>query len=51
MGRRNTEQIVYVDSVRYCNANDVPYPIEKTKRVLRQATEEETEEADVLWDE
>ena len=51
MGRRNTEQIVYVDSVRYCNANDVPYPIDKTKRVLRQATEEETEEADVLWDE
>ncbi len=51
MGRRNTEQIVYVDSVRYCNAEDVPYPIDKTKRVLRQATEEETEEADVLWDE
>ncbi|MBQ8885681.1 MAG: SWIM zinc finger family protein [Clostridia bacterium] len=51
MGRRNTEQIVYVDSVRYCNADDVPYPIEKTKRVLRQATEEETEEADVFWDE
>ena len=51
MGRRNAEQIVYVDSVRYCNANDVPYPVEKTKRVLRQATEEETEEADVLWDE
>ena len=51
MGRKNTEQIVYVDSVRYCNASDVPYPTEKTKRVLRQATEEETEEADVLWDE
>ena len=51
MGRRNTEQIVYVDSVRYCNASDVPYPVEKTKRLLRQATEEETEEADVLWDE
>lgn len=51
MGRRNTEQIVYVDSIRYCNADDVPYPIEKTKRVIRQATEEETEEADVLWDE
>lgn len=51
MGRKNTEQIVYVDSVRYCNASDVPYPVEKTKRLLRQATEEETEEADVLWDE
>jgi hypothetical protein len=51
MGRRNTEQIVYVDSIRYCNANEVPYPIEKTKRVIRQATEDETEEADVLWDE
>ena len=51
MGRRNTEQIVYVDSVHYCNADDVPYPIDKTKRVLRQATEEETEEADVLWNE
>ena len=51
MGRKNTEQIVYVDSVRYCNASGVPYPVEKTKRVLRQTTEEETEEADVLWDE
>ena len=51
MGRRNTEQIVYVDSIRYCNANEVPYPIEKTKRVIRQATEDETEEADILWDE
>ncbi|MBE7068218.1 MAG: hypothetical protein E7381_02845 [Clostridiales bacterium] len=51
MGRRNTEQIVYVDSVRYCNANDAPYPINKTKRVLRQTTQEETELADALWDE
>ena len=51
MGRRDTEQIVYVDSVRYCNADNVPYPIEKTKRVLRQATKEETEEVDALWDE
>ena len=24
MGWGNTKQIVYVDSVRYCNANDVP---------------------------
>ena len=51
MGRRNTEQIVYVDSVRYCNASDAPYPINKTKRVLRQTTQEETELADALWDE
>ncbi len=51
MGRSNKEQLVYVDSIRYCNENTVPYPIEKTKRILRQATEEEMEEAEILWDE
>ena len=51
MGPKDKEQLVYVDSVRYCNADEVPYPIEKTKRVIRQATEEEAAEADVLWDE
>lgn len=51
MGPKDKEQLVYVDSVRYCNADEVPYPIEKTKRVIRQATEEEAAEADALWDE
>ena len=41
MGRRNEEQLVYVDSVQYCTAANAPFAIEKTKRILRQATEEE----------
>ena len=39
------------NSWRRRNADEVPYPIEKTKRVIRQATEEEAAEADALWDE
>ncbi len=41
MGRHNLEQIVYVDSVRYCNDDTAPYEPERVKRVLRKATEEE----------
>ena len=51
MGRRNIEQMVYVDSVRYCDENEVPYPIDGAKRVIRQATEEESAAAKVLWEE
>jgi hypothetical protein len=50
MGRNNKEQIVYVDSVQYCTEHDAPYAIEKTKRILRQATKEESEEAEEDWD-
>lgn len=51
MGKRNIEQIAYVDSVRYCKANEAPYPPEKTKRILRQATDEESEEANkLMWE-
>lgn len=41
MGRRNREQVAYVDSVRFCTAADAPYNVNKAKRVLRQATKEE----------
>ncbi len=41
MGRHNTEQIVYVDSVKYCNDDTAPYNPERVKQVLRKATEEE----------
>lgn len=41
MGRHNLEQIVYVDSVRYCDDDTAPYDPTKVKQVLRKATEEE----------
>lgn len=50
MGKNNQEQIVYVDSVQYCTADNAPYDIDKAKRVLRQATEEESEEAALHWE-
>lgn len=50
MGKRNQEQLVYVDSVQYCTADDAPYEIEKAKHILRQATKEESEIAKQEWD-
>lgn len=41
MGRRDTEQVVYVDSVRQYSQETAPYPPERVKRVLRVATQEE----------
>ena len=41
MGSHNTEQIVYVDSVRYFTEESAPYPIYSVKQVLRDATPEE----------
>lgn len=43
MGRRDTEQIVYVDSVRRFNDDYAPYDPAKVKQVLRKATKEELE--------
>ena len=43
MGRRSTEQIVFVDSVRYFSDDTAPYPPESVRRVLRKATKEEME--------
>lgn len=43
MGRHSTEQIVYVDSVRYFTDDSAPYPPESVRRVLRKATKEELE--------
>ena len=44
MGRHNTEQMVTVDRLRYCNADNAPFPPEIVKRVLRKATQEEITE-------
>ena len=41
MGRHNTEQIVYVDSVKYFDEQSVPRNPRIAKRVLRKATKEE----------
>ena len=49
MGRRQIEQVVYVDNVRYFDDDTAPYPPETVKQVLRKATEEEIAEARVLW--
>ncbi len=43
MGRHETEQIVFVDSVRKYGDEDVPYDPQTVKRVLRAATKEEIE--------
>ena len=49
MGRHDTEQIVYVDSVCWFEKSSVPYPFDKVKRILRQATQEESEDAQKNW--
>ena len=49
MGRKSQEQIVYVDSVQYYTAQDAPYDVHKAKRILRQCTKEESEEAELDW--
>ena len=50
MGRHDTEQIVYVDSVKLCTIDKVPYPFDKAKRVLRQTTPTEAVAAKAEWD-
>ena len=50
MGRRDTEQLVYVDSVKWCDRDKVPYPLEKVKHVLAQATLEQSDKAKKDWD-
>ena len=41
MGKHNTEQIVYVDSVRYCTEDTAPYDPLRVRKILRKATIEE----------
>lgn len=41
MGRHNTEQVVYVDSVRRFDEQTAPYDPSAVKQVLRKATEKE----------
>ena len=50
MGRSNKEKIVHIDTVRYCNADEAPFSVEKTKKVLRATTKEEAEQAELEWD-
>ena len=49
MGRHDTEQVVYVDSVRLCDNASAPYPADKARRILRRATETEVAEAKEIW--
>lgn len=44
MGKHNLEQIVYVDGVRYFDADTAPYDPDSVKRILRKATPSEFEE-------
>ena len=48
MGRHNLEQIVYVDSVRYCT-DETPYPLDKAKIMIRSTTLEERAQAEQDW--
>lgn len=48
-GEDNCESIVQVESVAYFAADEVPYPLEKTKRILRKCTEEECRAAEKVW--
>lgn len=41
MGRHNTEQVVYVDSVRRFDGESAPYDPSAVKQVLRKATDKE----------
>ena len=50
MGRHDTEQIVYVDSVRWCKLCDAPYPFDKAKRIIKQTTVEESKLAKRDWE-
>ncbi len=43
MGRHKLEQIVFVDSVRRCDEDDAPYPLNVVKKIIRKATGEEIE--------
>lgn len=51
MGRHDREQMVYVDCVCWFDKENTPYPYERAKRVLRQATEEERDRAEKAWKE
>ncbi len=44
MGKHNVEQIVYVDSVRYCDDDTMPYAPERARSVLRKAEASELTE-------
>ena len=41
MGKRQIEQVVYVDSIKYCDDDTAPFDPALVKRILRKATQEE----------
>lgn len=51
MGRNETLQLVYVDSVRRFNEYSAPCSIDTKKRVLKQANEEDIAQAKQIWKE
>lgn len=49
VGSANESKFAQVVSVKdYCAA-DAPYPVERTKRIIRLATKEEAESCDESW--
>ncbi len=42
-GKGNTESVVEIKEVRICTDEDAPYPIEKTKHIIRQLTNDEVD--------
>ncbi len=42
-GKDNTESVVEIKEVRICTDEDAPYPIERTKHIIRQLTNEEVD--------
>ncbi len=51
MGRRQIEQVVYVDSARCYTAEDAPYNPRTSRKILRKATAEEVAAAQKEWNE
>ena len=51
MGRAQTLQLVYVDNVRYFNDEDAPYSVDAVKRIERQATPADIQQAKNIWKE
>ncbi len=49
MGRHDTEQMAFVDCVRWFAVENLPYPYEKLRKILRQTTEEEKQTAKKAW--
>ncbi|MBE5756688.1 MAG: hypothetical protein E7342_02695 [Clostridiales bacterium] len=50
MGSHNRKQIVFVDSVKLCDKENLPFPIEKVRKIISQTTKEEAKKANENWE-